>query len=226
MLGSIEIDTIKETCSNGNEATLYYVCDYGETRDHSSDSDFKTIHKYKVIEVIVTDVLNGFREFKDYKLHPENYHVETEREYYDYSYAHVINRKYTTRNTSGPFDKDLNPRIPSRIFGEKKEYIKDGELVVYEEPSPVTPYYTNNLRFKDKDYVSYTDPLIQWKYDHLTNPITVDGINFNYVYSNYYILITKNMPTVEYPLVCVTDINCPYFMSLEEAWDFVKQCEA
>ena len=66
---------------------------------------------------------------------------------------------------------------------------------------------------------------LDWKYMHLEEKAIVDGIEFEYLYTDWYYLETINFPTIEYPLINVKN-KCSYFLTLEEAWEFVKECEA
>ena len=232
MLTQKNIDNLKLKIQNGETPTLFYVCDYQETRNNNeANSIYKTNHKYKVIEVKISDVCNAYYEYLAFKEHPENYHVEEEYEHYDYINNHLCIRKYMVENLKESYNKDINPRIPSIIYGEKKIYSGfNGDKLSYINPSPIKPIFTNTLEYGDlkgNDVLNeYEDGNLSWKYMTLENKEIVDGIEYQYLYTDWYYLKTINFPTVEYPLINVKNNKCSYFMTLEEAWEFVKECEA
>lgn len=240
MLKQKDIDELMNKIQNGETPILFYVCDYNETRDNNNNADFKTNHKYKVLEVKLHNIISAYDEYlkfyadytsaleehKEYPLdHLINFHVEEDYEYYDYLDIHRICHKYIVPNGDSSYTKDLNPRIPSKIYGECKVY-KDKEYVT---PSPIKAQYTNLIEYcgftEAEAKQMFEDGKLDWKYVKLDNNAIIDGIEYKYLYTNYYILETINFPTVEYPLVNVTE-KCNFFTNLEDAWEFIKECEA
>lgn len=236
MLTQKDIDNLKLKIQNGETPTLFYVCDYQETRNNNSNNaNYKTDHRYKVIEVKIRDIHNAYYEYLNFKeeLDKANgditkingYHTEEDVEHYDYKMEHSVITKYIVKNSNKSYSKDLNPRIPTEIYGERlssgnSEFITD---------TPITPHFTNKLEYGDlignAIIEQYNNKNLEWKYMHLENKEIVDGIEYEYLYTDWYYLETINFPTVEYPLINTTR-RCSYFLTLEEAWEFVKECEA
>lgn len=231
MLTQKDIDNLKLKIQNGETPTLFYVCDYQETRDNNHlNAYFKTNHDYKVLEIKIKDIHNAYYEYLDYINNPNNYHTEDEIEHYIYTQDKKFIRRYIVKNPEESYTKEFNPRIPSSIYGEKKIY--DGGMdgkVQYVNPTPIKPLYTNKLEYGDlignAIIEQYEKHNLDWKYMHLEEKAIVDGIEFEYLYTDWYYLETINFPTIEYPLINVKN-KCSYFLTLEEAWEFVKECEA
>ena len=355
MLTQYDIDKLKDRIQKGETPTLYYVADFDESRENNNlDATYKSDRKYKVVEVRIRDIHNAYYDYLDYINHKDNYHEETETEYYDYMEDHAFTNRYIVKNTSGKFDKDLNPRIPSIIYGRKKvlnyynpvRFIMENEqynfvvklhnmesrnssfteindldktisirvdntnwetlykdiditfndcdqtdiegnitrsayfttiekdrfneedstypvkvmcynhLVLdsegnptlntvdtytlkvnkvdkkeYVTESPVSEViYTNDIKYGDYIGVTLQEKLdsgdLDWKYMRLENKEVVDGIEFQYLTTEWFYLETINYPTVEYPLINTTDKKCSYFLTLADAWNFINECEA
>jgi hypothetical protein len=241
MITETDIDNIVLELKDKDYVTLYYVCDYNETRNNNNlNSSFKTSHLYKVLEVKVGAVENAYYEYLNFKdkyldaEEPTGYHIEEDVEHYDYRIDHCIITRYMVKDGEESYTKDINPRLPSTIYGETKiyEFADTGEHLQYTNLSPVTGKFINKSAFKygDKNrsevQTAYDNGELNWKYMELENNAIVDGIEYKYVYTDWYILKTINFPTVEYPLINTRDKKCSYFTSLEKAWDFVKECEA
>lgn len=235
MLTEKDIDLLKSRIQNGEQPILYYVADYNETRDNNVyNAANKTHNKYKVIEVKIKDIHNAYFEYLNYVNDTEGkkYHVEEEVEHYDYKPENAVIHRYIVPNGKKSYSKDINPRIPSIIYGEKKIYNNfndSGETLEYVSPSPIKPIYTNVLSFNglsNSEIKSLMDNhKLDWKYMTLEQPTLVDGIEYDYITTNWFYLETVNYPTIEYPLIIIGE-NSSYFMSLENAWNFVRECEA
>ena len=127
--------------------------------------------------------------------------------------------------------KEFNPRMPSIIYGYRRKF---RDLVKHEDKemsdvSPVKVKYTNALYYEGKNSNevrdAFADGKLDWKYKKLNNPELVDGIEFNYITSNWYILDIENFPTVEKPLIN-TQQYCSYFRNLVDAFNFLEQLKA
>jgi len=132
-------------------------------------------------------------------------------------------------NGDTTFRNDSNTylsRTPSIIYGYQKGSINmsDGNIkntTVIE--SPIKPLYTNNPTFlgESTEYTSY----LNWKYKPLDPPTSVDGIEFRYTYSDWYILVIDNFARTEDALVKVNDKNA-YFINLDDAFNHIDQLKA
>ena len=100
--------------------------------------------------------------------------------------------EYIVPNAKSSYDIEFTSRVPSVIFGIIRK---------------VFDIDTNEL---------------SWKYKALLDPEICDGLEYQYVTSDWYILDIENFPTVEKPLVNVKQKNA-YFMNLEDAYNYLKQ---
>jgi hypothetical protein len=226
MLTQLDLDEIMQSIQAGKDTYLYYVAHKIEARSgFLQEHKYKSVSDFKVIKVKVTDVQNAYFEYLDYKKNPKNYHVEEELEYYDpvTEYKHY----YTVKNGSDKYTKDLNPRIPSIIYGYRRKVYVNNELKQdYADPSPVKEVYTNSPSYGSLTGSSLNSALsnhkLDWKYMTLSNKQIVDGIEYKYLTSDWYILTLDNFPTVEKPLVNV-DQYSSYFRTLTEAFYYIDQ---
>jgi hypothetical protein len=230
MINQQELDNIVLRLQNKEEVFLYYVAHYIELREGIIDEhQYKSVNKFRPVKVKITDVNNAYTEVLRYKNHPQDFHIETEEEWYDEitKYIHY----YTVPNDS-PFKYDLNfnSRIPSIVYGyRRKVYKNDGAEEEFNDPSIVVPIYTNNPEFGDlrgtelKNAIS--EGKLDWKYIYTETPIETDGIEYNYITSDYYILDIENFPRTEKPLINVKQKNA-YFLNICDAFNYIKQLEA
>lgn len=235
MLTQKDIDNLKLRIQNKETPTLFYVADYNETRDSNGyNASNKTHNRYKVIEIKIKDIHNAYLEYLNYTNDTEGtkYHIEEEIEHYDYKMENAIVHRYIVPNGKKTYSKDINPRIPSNIYGIKKVYnnFNDSEETFeYVTPSPIKPDYTNVIECGDLSEAEAKALLeskkLDWKYMTLENPAIVDGVEYKYITTEWYWLETINFPTIEYPLIIAGYSAC-YFTKLEDAWEFIKECEA
>lgn len=229
MLTQYDIDKLMQEIQANGSCKLYFAANLLETREgFIEEFVYKCNPRYKVVELECTGFNNAYFEYVNYKNNPSNYHIEEETCYYDISQKYI--HYYTVPNAEASYTKDINPRMPSLIYGARRKYYKDGEFIKeYSDPSPIKEIYTNTLEFGD--YTSsqalqlYNDHKLDWKYRKLDNGEDVDGVLFYYVTSNHYIIEIRNFPRLEKPLVDVT-LKTPYFKSHEEAEYAIQQLEA
>jgi len=117
-------------------------------------------------------------------------------------------------------------RTPSVIYGYQRGYIDTSSGTLKDKTiieSPIKPLYTNSPKFLGEpiEFTSY----LNWKYKPLNPPTSVDGIEFNYTYSDWYILGVDNFPRTEDALIKVNDKNA-YFMNLDDAFNHIEQLKA
>ena len=116
--------------------------------------------------------------------------------------------------------------MPSIIYGfTRKVYNRDVIREVH-DPSPVKVVYTNALEFgnsspSEVEKLMNSDKL-DWKYAKLDSPAIVDGIEYNYITSDWYILTLKNYPMIEKPLINVKE-HSGYFIDLQDAFRYIEQ---
>lgn len=225
MLNQYDIDKIHQTIQKDGFCTVYYVAETTELREGFLDeSHFKSAQRYKVVEVKIIDIINAYHEYINYIRNKNNYHEESEVVYYDRDTK--VTHYYTVPNGNESYTKDLNPRMPSIIYGYIQRFIKDGTANAIVTKSLVKPIFTNALEYGDlkgNDITeAYNNKQLDWKYLTLDEKAIVDGIEYKYVTSKYYILSLKNFPTVEKPLIC-TDQKSSFFMNIEDAFNFVDQ---
>ena len=233
MLSQYDLDSLMQTIQADGSVDIYYVVHMIEPREGILDEHiYKSSSKFKVIKVTLTDIYNAFFELLYYLDHTDEYHTEEEDSYYDR--FTLYKNLYTVKNsdTIGPFQKDLNPRMPSIVYGYRRKIIDsstDTEIEINDE-SIVKPVYTNNMVYGDLIPADISDLYDQgkldWKYQSVGDaPVEVDGVEFNYVTSPWYILTLSNFPTIEKPLIKTDELNS-FFTTLQDAFDYIEQLEA
>ena len=239
MLNIKDIDSIHQKLDNGEEVYLYYVAHNVELREELRDEHiYKSKSDFRPIKIQITDINNAYFELLDFENNPDDYYEETEEEYYSsgkhfvgdfHSYPayekhihyYTVNNKYKNISES---------RIPSIIYGTRRKiYKRDGTFVMQNDPSPIVLNYTNA-----PSYYGYTtretiekinNGELNWKYIKYNIPVNVDGIDYSYATSNWYILDIKNFPRVEKPLINQNEFSA-YFLDLNEAFEYVYQLRA
>lgn len=229
MLTQYDIDKLMQSIQAGNDTYLYYVAHMIEPREGFLDElIYKSVSRFKVIKIKVTGIQNAFFEYLNYKENPDNYHVEEEECYYDISSKYI--HYYITPNGTGNYSKDFNSRMPSMIYGYKRKLYKDGNLYKdIVDPSPIKEVYTNAIEYGDCTPAQALSQLnagnLDWKYRKLTNGENVDGIIYDYVTSDWYVLDVENFPRTEKPLININQ-KTAYFMDHESAEFAIQQLQA
>lgn len=230
MLTQSDIDGLMDLIQYDSPAYIYYIAHMSEVRQTSSTDKcvYKDISDFKVIKVRVSDIQNAYFEYLNYLNNPDDYHTESEECYYapDSKYMHY----YITKNLDDNYNLDINPRIPSIIYGCKRLiYTINGYTNEVTDPSPIKPIYTNSLEYsnKTKEQVNsdFDNNKLNWKYIKLNSPESVDGVDFNFVTSDWYILTLQNFPTIEKPLININRCN-EYFINIDDAFRYIEQLKA
>lgn len=230
MLKITDLDYLANLINKGYKPSIYYVANLIETREGYLDElIYKSVPKYKAIRLTLTGIENAYFELLNYQQNPENYHIEEEDCFYSPTdrYKHY----YVVPNDPESFTKAFNSRMPSIVYGVKKTLYRAGELEQdFMMPSPVKEIYTNNLEFLDYSLEGVTDAYNQgylnWKYYTIPDGgKDVNGVNFKYITSDYYILDIENFPRTEKPLINVNQ-KTAYFMTNEDAQNAIAQYEA
>lgn len=229
MLTHSDIDQIVQKIKAGKDAYIYYVVHMSAAREGIIDEHlYKSTSQFKVVRVKVADVVNAWFEYENWAKNPSKYHREVETEYYDEfnTYKHY----YWVPNLSSSYTLDINPRMPSIIYGITREITtRQGETKTITDPSPVKEVYTN-----DPEYYGYTGTALtkqisagnlNWKYKILTNTENVDGVDYKYLTSNYYILTLADYPSIEKPLI-YAGAKSSYFTDPEQAFRYIDQLVA
>lgn len=230
MITQRELDQIVQKLQNNEEVYLYYIAHYIELREGIIDEHlYKSVNKFRPVKIKITGVNNAYREVIRYLNHPQDFHTETEEEWYDPCTKYI--HHYTVPNDQPfKFEKGFNSRIPSIIYGyRRKIYNKDGISEEFNDPSPVVPIYTNNPEYGDLKYDALMDALwsgkLDWKYIYTEIPVETDGIEYHYITSDYYILDIEDFPRTEKPLINVKQKNA-YFLNVCDAFNYIEQLEA
>lgn len=229
MLNQSDIDTLMQTIQSGAPAHIYYVAHMIEGRetDILDEHSYKNVSKFKVVKVEVENIENAYFEYLNYINNPDSYHIEEEEYYYHPSAKYI--KYFITPNKKDSYNKDLNPRTPSIIYGYKRKIYVDNKVNEVIDPTPVKEVYTNALEFgnaKSSETISMFDSgKLYWKYMKLSPPAIVDGIEYNYLTSNWYILTLKNYPMIEKPLINVNE-HSSYFMDIQDAFRYIEQLVA
>lgn len=233
MLTQLDIDELKMQIQAGEKPELYYTTHYIECREGVIDEEqYKSVPRFKVIKITISDIENAYFELLKYLysggLNGTLYHLEEQEAYYDINTKYI--HYYTVPNGASSYEKDLNPRMPSAIYGYTRKIIKsDGTTILKNEPSPVKPVYTNVLEYgnlKGNDITkAYDDGNLNWKYMTLENTEIVDGIEYKYITSDWYVIKCDNFPRTEHILVNTKNKNA-YFRNLSDAFNYIDQLEA
>jgi hypothetical protein len=232
MLNQYDIDIIKQRLQNGEDVYLYYVASLIETREGLLDEHiYKSVPHYTVVKVKCTDVVNAYFELLNFKNNPDNYHIETEETYLAPSSKYI--KYYSVPNKKESYDKDFTASMPSIIYGYRRKLIEhkcgEDKITEFNEESPVKPVYTNNPEYGDLHGQALQDALdtglLDWKYMKVDAPIYDDGINYYYIYTDWYILDIENFPRTEKPLINTKQYST-YFMDIYDAFNYMRQLEA
>ena len=221
MLSERNIDDLMMKIMDNNSAYIYYIAHMVECNEGIIDElMYKSKSSFNVVEIKVNNIVNALFEKENFENHPEEY--DTEIETYITNDKNIREIKYyVPRNIT-------NPRIPHIIYGyteTNKLDAYDGRSYVHEYPSVVKTVYTNALRFSDKigseAIELYNDNKLNWKYKKLDNFAEVDGIQYFYKTSDWYILDVEGFSRTEKPLININQ-KTAYFMSAESAHSFLN----
>jgi hypothetical protein len=247
MITSKDIDTLMQSIKAKKDTYLYYVASLIETREGILDEHiYKSNDAFKVVRIKLTGITNAYLEYVKYHNDANkesNYHTEIEECWYGRykKYTHF----YTVPNDKGTYTKSFNSRMPSIIYGLRREILDtvNHTIVEVSDPTPVKPVYTNTLVYGDNQSVAlgntsaalkkavnttksfYTNNGLDWKYLPLDPIETIDGIDYRYVTSNWWILDIENFPRTEKPLITADEISA-YFVDLESALNYIDQLVA
>lgn len=226
MLTQLDIDELQIKIQDGEQPEVFYVCHLIEPRESVIDEyKYKSVSKFKVIPVKISRISNAYFEYLNYVNNKSNYHIEEEVSYYTNQESKKYTHRYIVPNEPSG-NKDINPRMPSIIYGSVVEK-EDGSLIHLD--SPVKAIFTNALECaelsRDEVLQLYHNNHLNWKYMTLENKEIVDGIEYKYVTSNWYILECVNFPRTEHILINVKD-KTAYFRTLDEAFSAIEQLEA
>ena len=239
MITQKEVDKIHQDLDNNREVYLYYVAHNIELREQILDEHiYKSKSDFRVIKLKLTDISNAYMEYLNFINNPDQYHEETEEEYYS-SGRHLVGdfttyspyekyiHYYTVKNEEIDNARPFNSRMPSIIYGHKRKiFNRDGSYNMKNDPSPISLNYTNNPEYGDiptsdvKDLIN--NDLLSWKYLRFNIPAVSDGVKYDYGTSDWYILDIENFPRVEKPLINVKQ-KCAYFLDINEAFEYMYQ---
>lgn len=226
MLSQTDIDNLMKTIQSGEPAYVYYAAHMIEGRetDILDEHSYKDVSEFKVVKVEVEDIQNAYFEYLNYVNHPDDYHIEEEEFYYHPSAKYM--QCFVTPNIKDGYDKDINARMPSIIYGFIRKVYNRNVINEVHDPSPIKAVYTNNPEFGNLSTSEVVDSIISgnldWKYMTLDPPAIVDGIEYSYVTSDWYILTLKNYPMIEKPLINVKQ-HSSYFVDIQDAFSYIEQ---
>lgn len=227
MLSQTDIDYLMRTIQSGKTAYVYYVVHMIEGRetDILDEHSYKDVSQFKVVKVEIDNIQNAYFEYLNYVNNPDNYHIEEEEFYYHPSAKYM--QCFVTPNMIDSYDKDINARMPSIIYGFiRKVYNADNVIKEVHDPSPIKVVYTNALEFGDMETSEIIEAMnsgkLDWKYIKLDSPEIVDGIEYSYITSDWYMLSLKNYPMIEKPLINIHQ-HSGYFIDIQDAFRYIEQ---
>jgi hypothetical protein len=229
MINQKELDILVKNIQNGEDTFIYYIASKTEMRESKLDEhQYKSNDKFIVLKLQLTSVENALFEYYNYKNNPDNYHIESEDTFYDIftEYIHY----YTVPNKEESYVLPFNALNPSIIYGYREQvFVNNTQTKDYVNPSPVKEIYTNSLKYGDcteaEANEEFNNHNLDWKYKKLDPKVVVDGIEYEYVTSNYYILDIKNFPRTEKALINTTQLSS-YFVDLNSAFNYIDQLNA
>jgi hypothetical protein len=226
MLTQADIDYLMQQIQSNKPAYVYYVAHMIEGRETNilDEHTYKDVSRFKVIKVKVSSIENAYIEYMNYLNNPDNYHTEEEETYYTPTAKYI--HYFITPNGKSNYLKDLNPRMPSIIYGYKRKIYSGGRIYDVVDESPVKEVYTNDPEYGSMTPAQVTASLnsgkLSWKYIKLNNTAIVDGVSYKYVTSDWYILDLDNYPMIEKPLINVNQYS-GYFINIEDAFEYIDQ---
>ena len=226
MLNQQDIDNLMLSIQSGVDTYVYYIAHMVECRESYIDEyQYKSAQEFRVLKLKVNGITNAYFKYLDFAKHPEYFHTEKEEAYNDEFTKYVY--YYNVPNTKPPYQKDLNPRLPSAIYGVRRILYKSGIIIGdYTDPSPIKPIYTNNIEYGDLSLgianERLNSGLLDWKYMKLSAPISNDGIDYRFITSDWYILNIENFPRTEMPLIN-TKQKTAYFMTNNDAQSYMRE---
>jgi hypothetical protein len=226
MLSQKDIDSLMIQIQSGEDAYVYYVAHMIEGRetDILDEHTYKDVPRFRVVKIKVKDIQNAYFEYMNYLNNPSNYHTEQEECYYTSTAKYI--HYFITPNGKSSYSVDLNPRMPSIIYGYKRKiYIGENVNTVVDE-TPVNEVYVNDLEYGDMTAAQVKQALssgkLKWKYLTLDNYAIVDGIQYKYITSDWYILDFENYPMIEKPLINTKQYSA-YFIDIRDAFNYMDQ---
>ena len=226
MLSQVDIDLLMQRIQSGEPAYIYYAAHMIEGRETNilDEHSFKDISKFKVVKIQVESIENAYFEYLNYLNNPDNYHLEEEEFYYHPSAKYM--QCFITPNGKDNYNKDINPRMPSIIYGNIRKVYNRDVIKEIHDPSPIKPVYVNLIEYGEKPSPVVVEDVINgnldWKYMMLEEPAVVDGIEYSFITSDWYILTLKNYPMIEKPLINTKE-HSGYFIDIQDAFSYIEQ---
>ena len=226
MLSQVDIDLLMQRIQSGEPAYIYYAAHMIEGRETNilDEHSFKDISKFKVVKIQVENIENAYFEYLNYLNNPDNYHLEEEEFYYHPSAKYM--QCFITPNGKDNYNKDINPRMPSIIYGNIRKVYNRDVIKEIHDPSPIKPVYVNLIEYGEKPSPVVVEDVINgnldWKYMMLEEPAVVDGIEYSFITSDWYILTLKNYPMIEKPLINTKE-HSGYFIDIQDAFSYIEQ---
>lgn len=232
MLSQLDIDTLKYKIDNGEQAHVYYVAHMIEGRETNTldEHSYKSVSDFKVVKIEVEDIQNAYFEYLEYKKDESKYHIEEEECYYypipnsEGEYTKYIHH-FVVPNGKKTYKKDLNARMPAIIYGYTRK-VNDNIII---DETPVKPIYIHFPEYctmnRDDAIAAMENKKLNWKYMKLEPAACIDGIEYDYLTSDWYILTLKNYPMVEKPLIIANE-RSGYFMNIADAFSYIEQLKA
>ena len=227
MINQYELDILMQNLQAGEDVYIYYVTSLTEMREAKLDEhQFKSNNKFIVLKLKFNGASNALFEYQNYLADPSEYHIEEENCFYDVNTEYI--HYYTVPNGESSYELPFNPLNPSIIYGYREQvFVNKTQTKDHVNPSPVKEVYTNKLEYGD-----YTEAEaiaaknnLKWKYKELNPEVVVDGISYQYVTSDWYILDIVNFPKTEKALINTTQRSA-YFADLSSALSYIDQLNA
>ena len=230
MITQENIDSMMLDIQDNKDVYIYYIAHMVECREGYIDEyKFKSVQDFRVLKLKVNSISNAYFEYLNYKNNPSKYHTEQEESYLDEFTKYIYYYTVPNKANNTVYTKDFNPRMPSIVYGVRRKVYRSGILVGdYSDPSPILPEYIKTMEYSNLSSSEVTrrfnNHKLDWKYQKRSTPIINDGISYNYITSDWYILDIENFPRTEKPLINVKQ-KTAYFMSNIDAQYYLKQLQ-
>ena len=227
MINQYELDKLMQSIQAGTDTYIYYVASVSELREAKLDEhQYKSNNKFVVVKYKFNSATNALFEYQTYLNDPSKYHMETDDCFYDVNTEYI--HYYTVPNYKTSYSKPFNRNYPSIIYGYREQVFVNGEQTRdHTNPSMVKEVYTNKLEYGDYTEAQARNALnkLKWKYKTLNPKVIVDGIEYTYLTSDWYILDIENFPKMELALINTNEKNA-FFTNLSDAFEYIDQLNA
>lgn len=207
MLNEREIDKLLE----GEIREVYYVAHINEVANPFMDFiHYTTKPTYVVVKMYVDRIANALVEYELFMSNPSKYEYVKESMWYSDGIKHDI--KFYAN-----IEAEKNAYMPAGILG--------GEHTVYSEDDETVKTKSSIFPEIPIEYTNERSIINDRKYHRLKSPMIIDGKNYEYSYSKYYVIKAHSTSMNKSFLIKIGDKN-QVFIDLDDALACANELEA